>query len=385
MMFEARTVFPLAAMILVAACGADSGDTVHDGAAKDGGSDACAEVASSSSLVAIEVNAAPTLNGADDDDVWKCVPWLEVPVAANATYVPEGSPKAPAYPGLVHTTVTVKAVYTDTDIYFVATWKDPEESLARFPWTKQADGTWAQTKNKDSSGHENTFYEDKFAIQWNISSPEFATQGCLGGCHAGADKAKPTKKYNNSGLTDMWHWKSVRTEPNGQLDDKHVGFLASGDCKGENCRLGDSKDGGGYRDNHFGKFAEACAGDPKGDLTLPCFMGPVGAERMTNDTTWILDDQKQPFVDTFEVGDQIAGMITSPFVGSRGDVITSAKYANGQWTLEMKRSLTTRAGAEEDVQFSDLSQSYDFGVAVFDNTQINHAMHTTVLSLTFRK
>ena len=55
----------------------------------------------------------------------------------------------------------------------------------------------------------------------------------------------------------------------------------------------------------------------------------------------------------------------------------------GVWTLEMSRSLTTSAGAEEDVQFDDLGAEYLFGVAVFDNTQINHAVHDGVLKLVF--
>jgi len=62
---------------------------------------------------------------------------------------------------------------------------------------------------------------------------------------------------------------------------------------------------------------------------------------------------------------------------------TCARYADGRWTLEMRRALVTPAGEAEDVQFNDLSKSYEFGVAIFDNSQINHASHETVLRLTF--
>ena len=52
----------------------------------------------------------------------------------------------------------------------------------------------------------------------------------------------------------------------------------------------------------------------------------------------------------------------------------------------MKRKLvTTGENAEtQDVQFNDLSQSYPFGVAVFDNSQINHIYHRGVLNLEFK-
>ena len=183
----------------------------------------------------------------------------------------------------------------------------------------------------------------------------------------------------------MWHWKSVRTEPNGQLDDKHVSYVDSGECDGENCRVADVKESGGYTDNTYAKFAEECAGDPDGSLAVPCFMGPSGSELMTDLVTWIYDEDKQPFVDGFAADDRIAGMITAGFVGSRGDVATGAQYADGLWTLEIGRSRTTAAGAAEDVQFDDADATYDFGIAVFDNTQINHAVPGDRFQLVFRE
>ncbi len=343
----------------------------------------CGEV-SNSHLVAKQVKAGPNLDGVADDAQWDCASVLEVKVAANSVYTPEGSPDGLSYPGLAETTVQLRAVHTDTELFMVATWADPTHSLARYPWEKQADGSWTQWKNRDSSGHENTWYEDKFAVQWGMGGDTFAAQGCYSGCHAAVDNANPGKKYNPPGeLTDMWHWKAVRTEPNGQLDDKHVSFVDSGDCKGDNCRLGDEKTGGGYKDNTFDKFADACSGDPDGSLQVPCFMGPAGQETVGDDRYWILVDQMLPFEDAFDAGDQIAGMCTEPFEGSRGDVWTSARYDDGTWTLEIRRALDT--GHDDDVQFTDLAREYPFGVAVFDNTQINHAAHAGPLTLGFER
>mgnify|MGYP006178972889 CR=1 FL=1 len=57
--------------------------------------------------------------------------------------------------------------------------------------------------------------------------------------------------------------------------------------------------------------------------------------------------------------------------------------ADGAWTNEVRRALVTPAGEGEDVQFSDLTKAYEFGVAVFDNSQINHLYHRGVLHLRF--
>jgi hypothetical protein len=38
----------------------------------------------------------------------------------------------------------------------------------------------------------------------------------------------------------------------------------------------------------------------------------------------------------------------------------------------------------QDVQFDDLSKDYNFGISVFDNSQINHLYHDDVLTLKFK-
>jgi hypothetical protein len=79
-------------------------------------------------------------------------------------------------------------------------------------------------------------------------------------------------------------------------------------------------------------------------------------------------------------------MIVSAFEGSRADITSKAKWENGKWTIVMKRALATihPKSAEQDVQFSDLKKSYPFGVAVFDNSAINHVYHDGSLKLTFK-
>ncbi|WP_392339174.1 ethylbenzene dehydrogenase-related protein [Moritella marina] len=93
------------------------------------------------------------------------------------------------------------------DIYFLIQWADPTESVNRFPWMQQADGSWQQLMNKDDTGHDNTYYEDKMAILWNINLKSFKKKGCAAACHMAkggmqkgiVDKA-PGRKYTKS-----WH------------------------------------------------------------------------------------------------------------------------------------------------------------------------------------
>ena len=343
----------------------------------------CEEEVSATGVESVFTATTPTLDGDFAD--WGCLPAVQVTANANLVYTPEGAAEEPSYPGYTSTTVTMYSMYTDTDVYFLVQWDDATHDIARFPWEKQADGGWAQLSNKDNSGHESTFYEDKVAIQWAIDSAAFESAGCMASCHISGDNANPGKKYNkNNQVTDMWHWKSVRTNPNSQLDDKLVSYIESALCSGENCRVADTKTAGGYKDNTFGKYGSGCTADPDGTLGLPCFMGPTGSELANADTMWIFDDEKQGFVDSFSTGDQVPGMVTASFEGSRGDVAAYGAWADGVWTLEIQRSLTTSSGEAEDVQFDDLDATYYFGLASFDNTQINHAAHAGVLTLAFR-
>ncbi|MFQ5794106.1 MAG: ethylbenzene dehydrogenase-related protein [Candidatus Bipolaricaulia bacterium] len=297
-------------------------------------------------LTVVRVTSPPTLDGRMDD-LWAQADAIQVPVFAGANM---GS-----------TTVALKAVYTDDAIYFLARWQDPTLSLRRFPWQKQEDGSWKQLTT--SAEHdENTYYEDKFAILWNIdnSIAGFNQSGCMVACHVGEGKAYGNMRTASEGeLGDMWHWKSVRTGPVGQLDDKYLNNTSPSG------RHADPKQEGGYSNN------VNQAGD------RPAFT----AASQPVPPYWIYDDEKTPFMDIYQVGDEIAGIIVSPFVGDRGDVKAEAYYEDGLWTLEIGRKLAT--GSPYDAQFDDLSESYLFGVAVFDNAQVRHAFSGGVYELRF--
>lgn len=281
------------------------------------------------------------------------------------------------YDGLKETTVSIKSLYDNKNIYFYIQWDDPTESVERFPWIKQADGSWKQKIKKDSTGHENTYYEDKFGMYWEIKARGFKKKGCDIACHMSengktggiADKSAGRKYTKRAGESiDMWHWKGVRTNALGMFDDQYVDHM-----KNENKnwgRHGDFKLGGGYKNNF------------NADKSGPAFMNVPYSE---DSKYFVLPWSKTKFVDTFKTGDVIPGIVLDPFIGHRGDIKVKGFWREGKWTLEVKRSLLTSGEKSQiqDVQFSDMGKAYYFGMSVFDNTQINHTYHERSIELTF--
>ena len=311
-------------------------------------------------LTAVKADKAPVLDG-KIDDAWKKAKEIKINLMGGAN-LPKGS-----------TEVSLKAVYTATDVYFLAQWRDPTQSYQRFPWKRQADGTWLKLIDPADKGNDsNKYYEDKFAMLWNINIAGFEAAGCMVACHAGeAGKPYGNKYTANAGeLGDLWHWKGVRTGPVGQIDDQYVDSTRyDKDKSPEAGRKSDAKTAGGYVDNVSDdkkgpKFAA------KGNKTAPPY--------------WILDQEKEAVdASKYKVGQEVAGIIIAPFTGDRGDISARANWNNGMWTLEFSRKLKT--GGQYDVQFDDLSKQYAFGVAVFDNAQVRHAFATQPNKLVFQK
>lgn len=300
------------------------------------------------------VNSAPVLDGSAE------AMWDDVPAITVAAF---GGANAGNHE------ITLKSVYTNDAVHFLVQWTDATHSLQRFPWVKQEDGTWLHL-NDGSDHDENLYYEDKFAFIWNINNSINGFnegQGCFATCHVG-DAGKPygNKFTQTAGeLGDIWHWKSVRSNPEGYIDDQYVDDARWSEDNTGAGRHSDARDSGGYVNN------------VNEDATGPTFMAPSGA----NGNYWIHESEKVEFVDTFTAGDEIAGIIVEKPTGDRGDIAAKGAYADGVWTLEMSRPLVT--GSDTDIQFDDLGQGYYFGMAVFDNSQVRHSFQAGVSMLTF--
>ncbi len=277
------------------------------------------------------------------------------------------------YEGMRDTEVSIKSLYDDNSVYFLITYKDPTKSLARFPWVKQSDGSWKKLADKDSTGHDNTYYEDKLAMWWNISTKGFEEEGCMIACHLNepGDKSAGRKYTASEGETiDMWHAKYVRSLPMGMFDDQYVDDNTDPKKNGGWGRKGDTGKGG-YTNN-----------DNK-DKSAPAYMN-LGAN--DDDKYYVIPSKKVPFVDTFKEGDIVPGIDIQPMMGGRADILARNNYENGMWTMEVMRSLKTEGENAEtqDVQFTDMSKTYPFGISVFDNSQINHLYHLDTLEMKFQ-
>ncbi|WP_263833450.1 ethylbenzene dehydrogenase-related protein [Sulfurospirillum oryzae] len=319
------------------------------------------------------VKGTPTTLDAGDA-AWAKAKEVIVPLT-ETPYQPEG------YKGMTKSTAVIKSLYDDKNIYIKLQYDDPTESTARFPWVKQADGSWKRMSIKDQTKHENVYYEDKMAMFWNINTKGFEKKGCAIACHLtkdGKNNGFPDdsagRKYtNNPGeFIDMWHWKGVRTGlPFDLMHDQYVDSTNDPKLAEEWGRKGDESLGGGYKDNF------------NADKTGPAFMNKDAKDNAIGS---IKEENKIPFVDTFKAGDSIPGIIVSKMSGSSADIVTKAVWKDGKWTMVIKRALVTThpKSAEQDVQFNDLKKKYYFGVAAFDNSQINHVYHDGSIELTFK-
>jgi hypothetical protein len=325
-------------------------------------------------LVAVKTASAPTLDGVGDEVFWAEAEEIVINVAGG-------------YNGFT-TEVHLKAVYTEDSVYFLMTYADPTESWFRSPWQKQEDGTWKQVKDPDDKGGDNNvYYEDKFAFIWpiNNSIANFETAGCFTACHAGENS--DTKPYGNKytaaegELGDIWHWKSVRNL--NQIDDQYLDWTRYDAEKAKEAgRKSDPKDSGGYADNFATMPDPNDATKTVPDKTKPGFSS-ASTDLTTGAPGFILDSEKVPFDDSaFKPGDYIPGIVKSEIVGDRGNISAGWHYADGAWTIEFGRLLDT--GSEFDVQFTDLTASYYFGVAVFENAQVRHAFQTGASFLVFK-
>ena len=364
------------------ATGADGVDGVSTGAGT-----------STTELLAKKVFLGPQIDGVIDAS------WADVQSLTGTAEVPNiGDNVFQGYVGNTND-VVLKAQYDDEYIYFLIQWKDNQLDLNRDTWYfDTATSLWKQESNKPVFENgvkvREAFYEDKFGMQWDInnSTTNWANNTCFATCHTGLSEAEGFARHYTiapSEQTDMWHWKSVRTgKPNGQFDDKYVNETQPSG------RHGDTKDSGGYVNNRV-----ELALDGTGTVVrVPKYYIPgreyyywitqdeidagIAKEIVAVATDGKLADEDSYIIDpVVEVKYQRDGettgaygmpsVHTSPFIGSRGDILSASTYTGNGWILEFKRKLNT--GNSDDVVFDSVSD-YPFGYAVFDNAAIAHSI-----------
>ncbi|CAN5420418.1 hypothetical protein BH10BAC3_BH10BAC3_28300 [soil metagenome] len=320
-------------------------------------------------------------------------------------------------------TVSMRSMYDANKIYFLAEWNDANKSLNRDPWYfDPATKTWKEESRKptfDADGNKtrDAFYEDKFAMLWNVNNSiaDFNEKGCYATCHTSLDPlthgGATSRHFTGSGteFLDMWHWKSVRTGfPSSQVDDQLQNNSEFNLEDGG--RHGDPKVSGGYADNV--QTLPVTGGTPGQTMNVPKYFVPGSTNYY-----WVLKSDQEAGTAKLITGVNANGVLSynggtidpntdtefqrkgettgskgmpsvcdvAPFVGDRGDIDAKAVYTGNGWILEFSRNLITPSGVagNSDVQF-DVTSDYVFGIGVFDNAAIAHAINSK-LTLKFQK
>ncbi len=339
-----------------------------------------------------------------------------------------GDPGTPRY-------VSMKAVYTDTDLYLLAQWVDdaadvlkdvfvyvgpnltapivrcaniggqlvcdslyrrgPEDSLLTRAW-------WAQYGD-----------DDKFALAFAIDEATgeggtFEDIGCHIACHGDGSATFGTL---NSGRVDVWYWLAGRTNPlryifnpydpdkdepaqgiPGYLDDGYLDALA-GAVPDEgtpgywpNFDVGAGIPRHVYRrtDDDFFEPPDPtnCHNDWGGECRPNNGVPVTYLWREKYDAYYsqlgirdTLNQTIQPDPRKWETGDLVPGYVLTYPTGSRADVRGKGNYDSDLrvWTLEIARKLDPGRSNRDDVVFDpEAGRPYYFTVAVFDASSSEH-------------
>ncbi|MBK8921282.1 MAG: hypothetical protein IPM81_07180 [Saprospirales bacterium] len=355
-------------------------------------------------LIAQKVVTAPTIDG-EVEGLWDNLPRL-----VTRTVVPEpGDNVFRGYVGDAYT-ITMRALYDNEYIYLLAEWDDPTNSLDRNTWYfdpatklwKQENG--APTYNAQGVKTRDAFYEDKFAMLWNVNSSvaNWNSTTCYSSCHTGLGQTNGyARHYTNSATEriDMWHWKMVRENAVGIMDDQYQ------DNTQPNGRKSDPKISGSYTDNKQTltiASTGAAVSVPKYFIPGRDFYYWITKAEIDAGTAKLITAVDENGVLTYDGGTldpngnadfQRAGagvgpkgipsIYTERATGNRGDISVVGYYTGSGWVLEIKRKLNTGDTENVDVNFADLADQY-FGIGIFENAQIAHAIKANLL-LKFEK
>ncbi|ODA34058.1 hypothetical protein A8L45_07905 [Veronia pacifica] len=284
------------------------------------------------------------------------------------------------------TQVTVKALRTDKEAFFLFQWEDPSKSLNHLPLVKTEQG-WTVRQNGFYQFDEQTYYEDKFAVLLSDHCNLIAA----GTVHLGRKPLtdKPANwhgkgyHYTTDGeYRDMWHWKAVRTNGMKQADDNYFGPPEKHSSANRRYKAGyhtDSKESGGYVMNW--KWFQQDEVVPK---RLPLQTGLNLDSSIADDAglvgSWFDFMPYRRSADTLPIGATLPSVLyrSNQFEGDRGDVSAVGQWRNGKWTLEMARHLDTESAFDQPIH-----DGICLWVSAFDHSQTAHTRHIRPIKLVF--
>ncbi|MFA5088698.1 MAG: ethylbenzene dehydrogenase-related protein [Candidatus Omnitrophota bacterium] len=235
-------------------------------------------------VVAQRAELAPVIDGSGTDEVWA------------------GVREYSTYDRVAQINIILKAVYTDTEIFFLVSYPDTDKSDTHKSWK------WDEATQMYKTGPDR---EDTFIFKWNME------------VHA----VDLSLKSDDSYAADIWFWKAGRSNPAGYADDKMDRVSSVLIPKSTLLLSGSGK--------NMYMIREGDSGTAASENTL--------------------------YEEHIE--DKMPGFISVAPTGSRADIKAKGIWADGKWTIEFGRALTT--GSIDDIQF-DKSKTYLFGVSRYE-------------------
>jgi hypothetical protein len=260
------------------------------------------------------------------------------------------------------TSASIKALHNNEYIFMKIQWKDNVYNRIYRPWIKTETG-WMRLNPGGSD--EQIYNEDKLAVLFPINKDEeFSRYGCAVYCHNNKQFAHGHHWTAKDNPLDVWHWKSVRTDPSGYVDDKY--WQGEEVFNTNEARHGDP--GAGGHDNNS-------VTDVNHPIMLPLSLDSIkmGALLLSKSEIYT-----KTAAERFAVGSEVPGVIIADLDGDRADVKCYSSYKDNMWTLWIMRKLDT--GSPYDVKF-ELGNKYDFAVAAFDHCSMRHSYNHQVYSL----
>ena len=122
--------------------------------------------------------------------------------------------------------MTVRAVHDGTNAYFLFEWPDTTRSQKHLPLQKTESG-WHVLERDYARQDEDHYYEDKFGVMLARIAPRRPGDVASGAApidgKPGPAGGRGLHYTTDGSIVDVWHWKSVRTGPMGQIDDNYFG------------------------------------------------------------------------------------------------------------------------------------------------------------------
>lgn len=357
---------------------------------------AWADIGGRSTLVVDKVAAGPDLSKLLDDPVWRTARPVSVRTMQGANFGGTGE-----------TTVEIRAVRDDANVYFAFRWWDPSRSLKRVPLIKRENG-WHLVDADAARADVTAYYEDKLAVIFSRSD----AFGSGGATHLGArplpDAPAPLNgrgyHYTTDGsYIDMWQWKAARGGMLGVVEDMHIGpptdpTAAERAVKGR-YQAGYWGDPGTstYRYNFRFEGPGGYAGSVE-PLRLPrdwrATVAKLGTVDLSPDAGtsegsqwWMVEKTETvPYSEAVDaeipVGTIMPGvLITDGYTGDRAGISAAAHWADDHWTLVASRKIAT--GSKYDVDFLPGNTFYLY-VSAFDHTQTRHTRHMRPVEVLLR-